>query len=370
MRSPVTDDMLLDAHLAGQVEAVHYVSGTKSPAEVVGLDEAPKPIGVTVGPRGANGVISRPAMERLLATSVPVFADSGAFSEVDRNLAVVRPFTEADWELVLGRYKRLAEQLGSRLSVVAPDRVGDQQVTLRRLHWYREHTAEVAASGAHVLVPLQRGAMTALEFAGMVDVVLGHAWVPAFPMCKGATAPDDVVDFCRQWRPSRVHLLGIGIAGRAFPSLYRALTDLGVEVHCDSCDHSRLARRLPDGTAHPKALVTRAKDRVLVEFMDDHAFGAPPADCLVELPDYDATVADLDAWLVGAERELLRDACGVEPTTAWLATTDGEWDWQVDMCWESHYRRISAPERKRRSIRMAFSPWAELSDDDLVEVVS
>ena len=121
------------------VEPVAYfASGSNRPSDIRALAAAGADIGVTVSELSENGIQE---LEALAGTDVAVFVDSGAFSEVKPNdageLEVVAEIT--DWTRRLDVYRRLAEALGSQLSIVAPDAVGDQVKTFHRLqHWAEE----------------------------------------------------------------------------------------------------------------------------------------------------------------------------------------------------------------------------------------
>ena len=104
--------------------------------------------------------------------------------------------TRDNWSKVLGLYKRLASALGNQVWVVAPDCVGDQVETLRRLVDYRHEIAELILMGARVMVPMQRSDYRSqVEFAALVDEIIGKKWVPAMPCKKAATSADEVREF-------------------------------------------------------------------------------------------------------------------------------------------------------------------------------
>jgi len=110
--------------------------------------------------------------------------------------------------------RRLAARLGNRLSVVAPDRVADQVVTLERLSRYRSQLEEIAGLGAEILIPVQNGELSPAEFYRRAVEASGLALVPAMPMKKAATGFDGVLAFVREIRPRRIHLLGMGYETR------------------------------------------------------------------------------------------------------------------------------------------------------------
>lgn len=201
--------------------ALHFVSGVNRAGEVSGLADNAFNIGITAGEvsddlRGwLEGYAGR--VNQLL------FVDSGAFSEVDFPAdgppVVVRPLTDDDWRgRLLDLYRWAVRTYGRRARVVAPDCVGDQVETLRRLERYAAPVRELARAGT-IIVPVQKGA---LSMARMFEVSLavlglehGDHVVAGIPMQKDATSIELVEEFARSLPArARVHLLGIGPKAR------------------------------------------------------------------------------------------------------------------------------------------------------------
>lgn len=192
--------------------AAYFASGSNNPSEIKGLASVGQDVGVAAPHVRSSGEAE---LAKLAGSDVQVFVDSGAFSEVEfgpTGPTVVDPILPAEWESRLALYRRLATALGDQVWVVAPDRVGDQAVTLERLTTYVAEIRELASLGARVLVPIQKGALTQAEFAGKVDEVLGDIpWLPAIPCKKAATSEQELGAFLDA-RPAtkHVHLLGLG----------------------------------------------------------------------------------------------------------------------------------------------------------------
>src|ERR1700757_1418678 len=126
-----------------------FAYGANEAREIRGFRLAGVPVGVAVSH------VREAAFHELLNQPTPGFADSGAFSEVaidGRGVHVVAPISHDEWLRRLAIYRRLAARLGNRLSVVVPDRVADQAVTLERLSRFRPHLEEICGLGAGVLV--------------------------------------------------------------------------------------------------------------------------------------------------------------------------------------------------------------------------
>lgn len=92
-----------------------------------------------------------------------VFIDSGAFAAFQKGDVV-------DWFKVFRAYESVLTVTNqpSGLSIVAPDVIGDQLATLALWEAHAERVCRWIATGARVIVPLQRGELTA-------GVMLGHA---------------------------------------------------------------------------------------------------------------------------------------------------------------------------------------------------
>lgn len=160
-------------HIAELAAAGYFASGLNEPGEVRGVTLAGYHPGISCSAL-RPGLVE--ALEEAVAHhAVNVFVDSGAFAEVavvDGALRVVRPLSEADWEVRLALYERLARSCGRHAYLVAPDRVGEQQETLARLRRWAPRLRALrlvhgdAWLGPRLIVPLQRGALPLADFAG------------------------------------------------------------------------------------------------------------------------------------------------------------------------------------------------------------
>lgn len=93
------------------------------------------------------------------------------------------------------------------------------------------------ALGARVVVPIQRGAMTAADFDRACCEALGFtSFVRGIPGNKVAMPYDELEGFLRARRPAAVHLLGVGPRGATYEPLTTLVRRvLGeIEVSCDS----------------------------------------------------------------------------------------------------------------------------------------
>ena len=212
----------------------YFASGSNQPEQIRAMGACSVDIGVAAHQISKN---AERELAALAGSDVVVFVDSGAFSEVKfgpEGRTIVQPMTAARWDAVLGLYERLGAALGRQLFVVAPDSVGDQDESLRRLETYKDRILALAAKGVNILVPVQKGSVTQAEFAELVDSILGTDWIPAMPCAKAATTAAELADFVATRKPRHVHLLGLGIRNRKLGDYLAAFANGGT-VSLDSC---------------------------------------------------------------------------------------------------------------------------------------
>lgn len=241
---------------------LYFASGSNRAADIRGFAAVGQPIGVAapeVSPAAEAELVA------LAGTGLPVFVDSGAFSEVEftaQGVKAVKPMTDSDWRRVLGLYRRLAVALGSQLSVVAPDRVGDQGETLARLRRYSLEMRALRALGVSVLVPIQKGSKTQAAFYRDVVEALGFDdFVHAIPSKKKATTIDELRAYLAEVRPKRVHFLGLGIRNANARAALEACAELvpGAELSFDSNLIAASVGR-KNGPGGSRRALTRARD--------------------------------------------------------------------------------------------------------------
>ena len=234
------------------MKPVHFCSGASAPADLRGLARIRRPLGVSIPE------LSGPALEYLLTLGeiVEVFVDSGAFSEVDEQARVVAPISDGDWMERVVVMHRIAAALGSGAVIVAPDRVGDQQETLRRLALFEDVLRAIMALGARLVVPIQRGGMSPTLFHDAAACLVGGPFVCGIPGNKAAMPPSELEDFLRARRPAAVHLLGVGPKSPRFQPLVDVLRRFVPDavVSCDSNGIAALVGKTNGRGGKPRAL--------------------------------------------------------------------------------------------------------------------
>lgn len=250
---------------------LYYASGANRPADIRGFAAVGHAIGVAV-PELSPAAIAE--LEALAGRGVPVFVDSGAFSEVrfgDHGPEIVKPITDERWAAIVSLYQRLGRALGSSLSVVAPDCIGNQTETLRRLALHAPALRELHESGVRVLVPIQKGALSQADFDAECSAVLGFGdYVRALPCKKGATTLDELEAFVADVRPRRLHLLGMGIKNRNMKKARAAVARRSPLTEL-TCDSNWIAANV--GRGKRPRLLTRCRDIAARMVAAGEAFG-------------------------------------------------------------------------------------------------
>lgn len=192
----------------------HFASGVNDAGEARGLAASGRHFGITLSDM-RRGLLEE--LELHTHGLLEVFVDTGAFSEVaftESGVVVRRPISDREWRTRLELAARIGRTFGRRALIVAPDRVGCQATTLERLARYAPHVAAIAATGARIIVPVQKGAtkMSAFYAAACEALGLREAPVAGVPMKKDATSLEDLAELVASlpWFGARVHLLGLG----------------------------------------------------------------------------------------------------------------------------------------------------------------
>ena len=213
------------------VPVTFFASGLEANASLTAMVDK----GFQVGISAKGGKINKDFFKRVLALSVNpktmLFFDSGAFSEIDKNGNIVKPI---DWNKVIGLYFQAVNAYGDRLYIVAPDRIGDQKESLRRLEAYLDRLQVFR----NVIIPLQSNAFgkgKGLSLKQMYDKIntivkgsgLQYRWIPAIPVTqKSPYDLKDVLEFVKDVEPKRLHILGASPANPQFEMLTQTLPDL------------------------------------------------------------------------------------------------------------------------------------------------
>jgi hypothetical protein len=149
--------------------------------------------------------------------------------------------------------------------VVAPDLVGDQDATLARLATYAANVAAIAALGAQVIVPVQKGALPMSTMFARACEILGLRQLPiaGIPMKKDATSLADLRELVASlpWYGARIHLLGLGPESTRFAAVIAAIKAIrpNADITSDSVTVRRLVGRTNGRGGGPRA-ITKYQD--------------------------------------------------------------------------------------------------------------
>ena len=268
----------------------YFPSGSNQAGQIAALVSLGYNVGVAANELRPGGEAELAAMAD---TEQLLFIDSGAFGEVEfpedgppcvklDKKGRTMEITDAEWDDRIGLCERLAPALGAQLYVVAPDRVGCQQTTLARLARYADRMRALAAQGVNVIVPLQRGELSTLDFdAACGEILQIENYVRGIPLKKKATTWEGYMELAAGLPAgARVHLLGQGPGSQAikdqdgnrhgFEDFLAAVAHL--EVTCDSVAIRRLVGR-HNGPGGGPRILTIVQDRVRAELGLAPAYG-------------------------------------------------------------------------------------------------
>lgn len=337
-------------------DTVYFASGSNHVGEVLGFNDIGHAVGVSADRVGDDVV------RAVASLTVPLFCDSGAFGEVSMTNGrptITRPIMDAEWRDRLAMMRRLVEACPTEVTVVAPDCVGHQDVTLQRLRTYRREVLQLVEAGARVLVCVQLGPMALVEFwREAAGIFPGGCVVPAIPMKKNAVSVAELAAFARAVRPSDCHLLGLGESNARWIQATEALGFAGcARVTCDSVKILAHVGRSNGPDGGPRRL-TAAQDQADEE-IDDAIFAGD-----VDLPDYTDEIMDPDGWMPAGEQAAFRAAWDINGSISdWLEqdAPNGEFRGldplvllDLDEVWVRWHRNNRGAPKKRRAIRLAF----------------
>jgi hypothetical protein len=249
----------------------YFWSGSNNAGEIRALTKHGKNVGVAVDILIRDDLRALPAIKEMRGTGIPIFVDSGAFGEVDiigGRVKVKKPITSADWVERLDVYETIAAELGAFSLCVAPDRVGDQAVTLQRLKAHRDQIRRIVdVHGGRLIIPCQNGRLTLAAFWRKAVKILGvknrELLIPGMPMKKGATSSVDVVDFLETTGEQVIHLLGLGELNNLHDPLCSMIAEAcpTVQIWCDSVRLRAITGRT-NGPKSGRRALTIVRDRI------------------------------------------------------------------------------------------------------------
>lgn len=177
---------------------IAFRSGMSAKSDLRAAVDAGVPVGVVAGL--LSTVAACMTLPRYLDRGGKVFVDSGAYKFVGSN-------EEPDWKAVFSTYEGLIDlsDAPENLTLVAPDKVGDQEETLRLLARHRDRIRRWIDSGARVIVALQRGDLAPAAMLEAAKEALGtDRFVAGLPCVRSPVTPEE----CASLRHHSFHILG------------------------------------------------------------------------------------------------------------------------------------------------------------------
>lgn len=243
-------------------ERYHAVfnSGMTAYYDLLGLTQTGEPIGVAAD---LLDPLKIHVLKKYLSSGNLVFIDSGAYTRHKewRNGNADSPLT--DMEQVLGTYDEVLEGLPidkcCNLSIVMPDVVGDQTWSLRLVEEYCSQILHFIDAGCDVIIPVQRGPLSANETVKQIVRTLGRDdFTIGIPSASAALTLEDAATI-RGGR--RFHVLGRGtMSMQLFQRSYAVLeNNPGARI---SADANRLRTNL--------ALISHEHSKLIEEYEGQH----------------------------------------------------------------------------------------------------
>ena len=228
----------------GALSAI-YASGL-SPGRMTGFAEAGYGIGISLGDTSIRTKKTYLAYLREANRVWEVFdfpglmIDCGSVQETDlRTRRVVAPISDAVMDQRMDWYIEAARLLGSGAKLVTPDKIFDQEETVRRFERQVPKLRTAIRYGAVLFLAVQSGRLSLEQMDKQLRKILGSKWsspsskkrwrekvVTAIPMRQGATPVNELYAFVKKVKPAQVHLLGIGPKNRRLPGVLSEISRL------------------------------------------------------------------------------------------------------------------------------------------------
>lgn len=376
---PVVLPPTRSASLQGPTYALVFWSAVDYAGEYQALMEAKTPFGIAVKR------MSQATLDQLVRTiratnrtnPVPVFVDSGAYSEDTGR------FSDADWDRVLDRYEALAKAGGDRIFLVAPDEVGSFDGTETRLRKAAPRLRRLLDLGAHILLPIQpkRGWYLA-QRVGLLEIAAGfkysdvsgpqarvHPALPWTAKVKEKPSMEDLSAYLRGNHPARIHFLGVGSENPEWITLNRTVRSVspGTRVQGDSNRFGAMRGET--------RMLTRAGRLVDTGALEMDPYSQSFADLTDEegegLGLYQQSLLDVMAWTTPEERrkigqdamldEWLLDLFVEGPIEVFLAARNedevGDYLHEaLDAAWARRSERFAPDRRRHLATRRVLAP--------------
>lgn len=240
----------------------YFASGSNKAGEIRGFTESGVNVGVaadevygtTQDQKNRRKALKEVEGKKSLSGElIKVFIDSGAFGEVSfdprtKTFKDKDKITHQDWLKIFKLYNEIGNALGKQAYIVAPDKVGDQAESFRRI---KKYLPLLESRDVNIIVPIPPvGKM--INYDRQVRQFFGSDFIRGIPtvQTKGGATPSQIKEYVEDLyadrsvsKPVRIHLLGMGLLpkGRAKQSMWEKTLrpmlekiDPNMEVFLDS----------------------------------------------------------------------------------------------------------------------------------------
>ena len=216
-------------------------------------------IGVDVGLLSDNGI--KALANAILNLRVPVFVDSGAFSNFTKTIKgkEVKPL---DFDKILEKYDQITEEISNQNEVentdyprpmfVMPDIVGNQAASIDLIKKHKTWIkVELSSNLSQPIIPIQKGDISLADAYKEIVRILGtDNFIVGIPSAEAAVSKDELAEFLKEAKPKRVHFLGSAADSKLNPKIaivaqYSPDTDV-------TADASKVRSAILNGVAEGK----------------------------------------------------------------------------------------------------------------------
>lgn len=229
-------------------------------------------VGVDVGLLSNNAIDS--IANAVLNSSVPIFIDSGAFSNFRQNLKGNGP-KPLDFNKILAKYDQITEAIQNqneeertdypRPIIVMPDVVGDQAASLELIKQHKNWIIpELKFNVTQPMIPIQKGELTLSQVYDELVKTLGtDDFIVGVPSQAEAVSRSELTEFLRESQPKKIHFLGAASDKKLTPLLNIVATESpDTKVTADA---SKVRSAILDGVAQGKTREQAVMDALMEE---------------------------------------------------------------------------------------------------------
>lgn len=296
-----------------------FSSGHKAERDIEGFRLA----GLAVGSNAQGcGQKCKDSLVRTADMGTKVFVDSGAFQELQTGKVI----SDSRWKEILSLYLELARATKhpENLYVVAPDKIEDQDETLKRLERYAEQVQSIRDTGANILVALQPGTLSPFDLEQRIKSILSiDEFIPSFPVAKKDIEQAQLVSYLSSKKSAgelspKFHFLGISPRRSSLKRYIETVKNFFPDAVISS-DASIIGAVTPDG--RPLNVMEGLMEEYLrTKLLLDSGYSGFPV--TIEA-DYTEEIGDPSAWMTDEQKsEFEKELATDEDVEDWKTLND------------------------------------------------